>query len=71
MESPHATSGVQVSINFPGFALSGVPALALAAERAGFSALRVGDMQSTHREMYAALTLIGRASCRERVLFAV
>jgi 5,10-methylenetetrahydromethanopterin reductase len=55
---------VDVSINFPAFSLDRVPALAQAAERAGFRALRVGDMQSTHREMYAALTLIGASTAR-------
>src|SRR4051794_38704561 len=49
---------VEVRVNFPALALDRVPQLARAAERAGFSALRVGDMQSTHREMYCALTLI-------------
>jgi 5,10-methylenetetrahydromethanopterin reductase len=55
---------VEVSVNFPALTLDRVPQLARAAERAGFSALRVGDMQSTHREMYCALTLIGANTSR-------
>ena len=61
---PPSASEVEVSINFPAFALSRLPALALAAEHAGFSAVRVGDMQSTHREMYTALTLIAASTSR-------
>ncbi|MGO4689645.1 LLM class flavin-dependent oxidoreductase [Glaciibacter sp. 2TAF33] len=57
-------ASVEVSINFPAFALAGIPALAQAAERAGFRALRVGDMQSTHREMYPALTLVAASTSR-------
>jgi 5,10-methylenetetrahydromethanopterin reductase len=55
---------VEVSVNFPALTLDRVPQLARAAERAGFSALRVGDMQSTHRELYCALTLIGANTSR-------
>lgn len=61
------TATVDVSINVPAFALDQIPPLARAAERAGFRALRVGDMQSTHRELYSALTLI--ASSTSRVQF--
>jgi 5,10-methylenetetrahydromethanopterin reductase len=63
MEQP-GLSPVDISINFPAFALDRVPALAQAAERAGFRALRVGDMQSTHRELYTALTLIAASTSR-------
>ncbi|WP_173922385.1 LLM class flavin-dependent oxidoreductase [Agromyces sp. Marseille-P2726] len=55
-------ASVDISINFPAFALDRVPALAQAAEHAGFRALRVGDMQSTHRELYTALTLIAAST---------
>ncbi|MDR5701599.1 LLM class flavin-dependent oxidoreductase [Agromyces aerolatus] len=57
---------VELSINFPAFALDRIPALAQAAERAGFGALRVGDMQSTHRELYTALTVIAASTSRVR-----
>lgn len=53
-----------VSINFPAFALDRTAPLAQAAERAGFHALRVGDMQSTHREMYTSLTMIAASTTR-------
>lgn len=56
------TLPVDLSINFPAFALDRIPALAQAAERAGFHALRVGDMQSTHRELYTALTVIAAST---------
>jgi 5,10-methylenetetrahydromethanopterin reductase len=62
--SLHDPSGVEVSINFPAFALSRIAALAHSAESAGFRALRMGDMQSTHREMYAALTLVAANTSR-------
>lgn len=57
----------ETSINFPPFDLRKMGAVAQAAERAGFSALRLGDMQSTHRELYSALTVI--AGSTERVKF--
>lgn len=55
---------MKVSINIPAFALRGIPPLAQEAERAGFHALRIGDMQSTHREMYSALTVIAANTSR-------
>ncbi|WP_167042107.1 LLM class flavin-dependent oxidoreductase [Salinibacterium sp. ZJ454] len=63
MDSPRPAP-VDLSINFPPFALERIPALAQSAERAGFRALRVGDMQSTHRELYTALTLIAASTSR-------
>lgn len=57
----------ELSINFPPFALRTMGEVARAAEAAGFDALRLGDMQSTHRELYTALTVI--AGHTRRVAF--
>lgn len=65
--SPTHDARREISINVPAFALSEIPALAKAAETSGFTALRVGDMQSTHRELYCTLTAI--AASTERVQF--
>jgi len=49
---------VKVSLNRQAVSLREMPAVARAAERAGFDTLRLGDMQSTARELYCALTLV-------------
>jgi 5,10-methylenetetrahydromethanopterin reductase len=49
---------VKVSLNRQAVSLREMPAIARAAERAGFDTLRLGDMQSTSRELYCALTLV-------------
>ncbi|WP_342000187.1 LLM class flavin-dependent oxidoreductase [Microbacterium sp. LWH7-1.2] len=52
----------RVSVNLPATALRDIGTVAQAAESAGFSALRVGDMQSTARELYTTLTMIAAAT---------
>ncbi|MET0820816.1 MAG: LLM class flavin-dependent oxidoreductase [Aeromicrobium sp.] len=53
---------VEVSINRQAGPLRDMPAAARAAEQAGFDALRIGDMQSTSRELYTTLTMIAAST---------
>ncbi|MFI5427244.1 LLM class flavin-dependent oxidoreductase [Aeromicrobium sp. UC242_57] len=49
---------IEISINRPAAALSEMASIARVTERAGFHTIRIGDMQSTSRELYCALTLV-------------
>lgn len=59
-----AATTMRIGLNLPARSLATLPDLAGAAEAAGFGALRIGDMQSTTRELYTALTVIATATSR-------
>lgn len=57
---------MRLSLGIPSLNMSDIARCAAAAEGAGFELLRVGDMQSTHRDAYAALALVAEhtSTCR-------
>jgi alkanesulfonate monooxygenase SsuD/methylene tetrahydromethanopterin reductase-like flavin-dependent oxidoreductase (luciferase family) len=52
----------RVVVNMPGLARAELPEVARAAEAAGIDGLRIGDTQSTTRELYSCLTMLASSS---------